>query len=57
MENPHIRAVAIDATEYPEYSERNRVMAVPKVVINHGAHSYEGAYPEPMALKELLKAI
>lgn len=57
MESPRIRAHLIEATEFPEYSRANQVMAVPKVVFNFGAHSYEGAYPEPMALKELQKAL
>lgn len=57
MENPKIRAHLIDAAEFPDLSEAYGVMAVPKVIINRGAVSYEGAYPESMALQQLLKAL
>ena len=43
--SPTSRAQCIDATEFPELSQRYQVMAVPKIVIND-AVGFEGALPE-----------
>ncbi len=51
----HVRAVAIEATEFPELSRAYRVMAVPKVVINDRVQ-FEGALPEREFLDAVLKA-
>jgi alkyl hydroperoxide reductase subunit AhpF len=50
-----VRAVAIDATEFPELSRAYRVMAVPKVVINDRVE-FEGALPESQFLSAVLQA-
>jgi glutaredoxin-like protein len=55
MENPHIVADMVEATEFAELAERYRVFAVPKVVIND-AISFEGALPEHLFALYVLKA-
>jgi len=58
MENPRIRAHMIDASEFPELSDRYQVRTVPLTVI-HGKRtvSFAGRYPEGAFLAELEKAI
>ena len=43
--SPRVSAECIEATEFPEMSQRYRVMAVPKIVINDRVE-FEGALPE-----------
>jgi len=50
-----ITAECIEATEFPEMSQRYRVMAVPKIVIND-AVEFEGALPERDFLGAVLRA-
>jgi predicted DsbA family dithiol-disulfide isomerase len=50
-----VRAECIEATEFPEMSQRYRVMAVPKIVINDRVE-FEGALPEPQFLAAVLQA-
>ena len=50
-----VRAECIEATEFPEMSQRYRVMAVPKIVINDRVE-FEGALPEPQFLAAVLEA-
>ena len=50
-----VRATAIEATEFPEWSRAYRVMAVPKIVINDRVE-FEGALPEPEFLAAVLEA-
>jgi hypothetical protein len=50
-----VRAEAIEATEFPELSQRYRVMAVPKVIINDQVE-FEGALPERDFLAAVLRA-
>ena len=52
----HVRAIAIEATEFPELSRAYRVMAVPKIVINERVE-FEGALPEPQFLAAVLEAV
>ena len=54
--SPHITAQCIDATEFPELSQRYQVMAVPKIVIND-AVEFEGALPERDFLAAVLQAV
>jgi len=56
MLNENIVADMIEATEFPELSEKYQVMAVPKVVIN-GKHSFEGALPENMFLENIQETL
>ena len=50
-----VRAVAIDASEFPELSRAYQVMAVPKIVMNERVQ-FEGALPEPQFLEAVLRA-
>ncbi len=52
MENPLIQADMVEATEFPQLSNRYNVMAVPKIVINENV-SFEGALPEPQYLEQI----
>ena len=45
LENINIKSSMIEATEFPDLSNKYGVMAVPKIVINDKT-SFEGAYPE-----------
>jgi hypothetical protein len=54
--SPRITAECIEATEFPELSQRYRVMAVPKIVIND-AVEFEGALPERDFLGAVLRAV
>jgi len=51
-----VKAECIEATEFPELSQRYRVMAVPKIVINDKVQ-FEGALPESQFLAAVLKAV
>ena len=55
LENDNIRADAIEATEFPDWTTRYRVHAVPKTVVNE-SFSIEGSLPEELFLEEILKA-
>ena len=50
-----VRADCVDATEFPDLTQKYRVMAVPKVVINDRVE-FAGALPEPQFLAQVLKA-
>ena len=54
--SPRVSAECIDATEFPDLSQRYRVMAVPKIVINDKVQ-FEGALPETEFLAAVLKAV
>ena len=56
LENDNIRADAIEATEFPDWTTRYRVHAVPKTVVNE-SFSIEGSLPEELFLEEILKAV
>ena len=51
-----VRAECIEANQFPEISQRYRVMAVPKIVINDRVE-FEGALPEPQFLAAVLQAV
>ncbi len=51
-----VRAIAIEATEFPELSRAYQVMGVPKVVINDRVQ-FEGAVPEKDFLEAVLQAV
>ena len=50
-----VRAVAIEATEFPELSRAYQVMAVPKIVMNDRVQ-FEGALPEAQFLEAVIRA-
>ncbi len=56
MENDLIRADMVEATEFPELSQRYNVMAVPRVVLNEERY-FEGALPEAAFLSAALQAV
>jgi predicted DsbA family dithiol-disulfide isomerase len=51
-----VRAECIEATQFPELSQRYRVMAVPKIVINDRV-VFEGAVPEGQFVNAVLRAV
>ena len=54
--SPRITAECIEATEFPDLSQRYRVMAVPKIVINDKVE-FEGAIPEREFVGAVLQAV
>ena len=56
MESDLVRADGIEATEFPDLAEKFRVFAVPRTIINEGAH-IEGSLPEGFFLDAILKAL
>jgi len=56
MENEHVTADVVEASEFPELSQRYRVMSVPKMVVNE-KFQFLGALPEDRYLKEVMKAV
>lgn len=54
--SPRVTADMVEATEFPELSQRFGVMGVPRTVINDRIHQ-EGAAPEPMLLQKLKQAV
>lgn len=58
MENPRIRAYAVDATEFPELAQQYNVSSVPLTVITGRREvTFVGKYPEGRFLTELVKAV
>jgi len=51
-----VRSECVEATEFPELSQRYQVMAVPKIVINDTVE-FEGAIPEADFVKAVLQAV
>lgn len=56
MESDHVVADMVEATEFPELSEKYNVMGVPRTVINEDHHQ-EGAAPEKMIMDLVKKAL
>ena len=56
MENENVVADVVEATEFPEMSQKYRVMSVPKIVVNEKTQ-FVGALPEDRFLKEVMKAV
>ncbi len=46
----------VEASEFPEWSQRFNVMGVPKIVINDKG-SYVGGYPEDLAVDQIKQAL
>ena len=51
-----VRSECIEATEFPELSQRYQVSAVPKIIINDRVE-FAGALPEPQFLSAVLQAV
>jgi glutaredoxin-like protein len=56
MENQLIRADMIEATEFPDLSNKYSVMGVPKIVINDSVE-FEGALPEEIFLSKVEESV
>jgi predicted DsbA family dithiol-disulfide isomerase len=56
MESDIITADAIEATEFPDLTEKYRVSAVPATVIN-GIPAIRGALPEDAFLEQMLRSV
>ena len=56
MENDLIQADCVEATEFPELSERYQVYAVPRTVINDSSY-IEGSLPEETFLDRILQTL
>lgn len=56
IENEFVRADMIEATEFPELSEKYAVMAVPRTIINESSY-FEGALPEAQFLAAALQTL
>jgi alkyl hydroperoxide reductase subunit AhpF len=58
MENPTmIRAVGVEATEFPELANQCNVRGVPQTVINSGSGMVVCAVPEQHLLAEIQRAL
>ncbi|HRW33813.1 MAG TPA: thioredoxin family protein [Thermotogota bacterium] len=58
MINPEfIKGEMVEASEFPELSAKYGVSSVPQMVINDGANSFVGAFPEREYLDEVLKVL
>lgn len=57
LASKNVTADAIEATEFPELSNRYRVSGVPHTVINEGSGNMVGAAPEEMLVDEIKKAL
>lgn len=56
LASPHVRATAIEASEFAVDADRHGVHAVPAIVID-GRHRYAGAVPEHVFVHRLLEAL
>jgi hypothetical protein len=54
MESALVTADVIESNEFPQYSARYAVQAVPKTVLND-AHEFLGAVPEARFLQEVAR--
>jgi len=57
LESPMVQAEMVEATEFPELSERHNVSGVPQTTINDGAGGVVGAVPEDYLVAEILRAL
>ena len=56
FESPHITAIAVEATEFPDLARRYRVTGVPKTVVNERIEIM-GGVPEDMFVPQVLAAL
>jgi len=54
--NPHITAVAVEATEFPDLARKYQVSGVPKTVINDAVEIL-GAIPQDAFIEQALLAL
>jgi hypothetical protein len=56
LESTMVQAEMVEATEFPDLSNRYQIMGVPDTIINHGKAKMVGAAPEAQLLAEIIKA-
>jgi len=56
MENEHVMADMVEATEFPHLAQRYGVMGVPKTIAN-GRSAAEGAMPESTFVENVIAAV
>jgi len=54
--NPHITAVAVEATEFPDLARQYQISGVPKTIVND-AIEILGALPEDAFIAQALSAL
>jgi len=57
IESDLIEAEMVEATEFPELSQKYNISGVPNTIVNHGAGSVLGGVPEGMFVEELQKLL
>lgn len=57
LESPMVEAEMVEATEFPELSNRFGVSGVPQTTINLGAGTLVGAVPEDNLMAEILRSV
>ena len=57
MESPMVQAEMVEATEFPELSNKYGVSGVPDTSINHGKGKVVGAVPEANLVEEIKRAL
>ena len=57
VESPLVEAEMVEATEFPELTNRFNVNGVPQTTINAGAGTLVGAAPEEYLMAEIIKAL
>lgn len=57
LESPLVQAEMVEATEFPELSNRHNVSGVPQTTINDGKGNVVGAVPEANLIAEILRAV
>ena len=53
LASPHVRAAAIESTEFPALADSMEVWAVPRIVVD-GVPQWDGAVPERLFLDRVL---
>jgi len=56
LASPHVRAAAIEATEFPALADEKDVWAVPKIVVD-GIPQYEGNVHERVFVQRLVAPV
>jgi hypothetical protein len=56
VESEHVTADVVEASEFPDLSQRFAVSAVPKTMVNDAVEIL-GARPEPSFVAEVLRAV
>ena len=56
LENPHIKADVVEATEFSHLVQKYHIHGVPKIVVNEKVE-FEGAVPEKLFLQKVLEAL